>query len=116
MHFEQNQLSVHSLVALEYKDVRTAICLQMIITSSSANFYLNNEHQCLSYNRISIIINIEVDNMKHTFKHFNGSTVEVDENGKKRIFYNNLEFKSIAAVNEYISGEEQVEKNNSEKI
>ena len=54
--------------------------------------------------------------MKHTFKHFNGSTVEVDENGKKRIFYNNLEFKSIAAVNEYISGEEQVEKNNSEKI
>lgn len=87
----------------------------MIITNSTTHFYLNNEHQCLSYNRISIIINVEGDHMKHKFKHFNGAIVEVDEFGKKRIFYDNLEFKSIASVNIYIKDKEQVIKKQQEK-
>lgn len=41
--------------------------------------------------------------MPHTYKHFNGATIEEDDNGKKRIFYEDIEFDSIAAVNRYIN-------------
>lgn len=41
--------------------------------------------------------------MTHTYKHFNGATIEEDDNGKKRVFYEGIEFDSIAAVNRYIN-------------
>lgn len=41
--------------------------------------------------------------MAHTYKHFNGATIEEDDNGKKRVFYEGVEFDSIAAVNRYIN-------------
>lgn len=41
--------------------------------------------------------------MAHSYKHHCGATIEVDDNGKKRVFFEDREFDSVAAVNRYIN-------------
>ncbi len=39
--------------------------------------------------------------MTHSFKHHCGANIIVSDSGKKHIYYNNLEFKTLAEVERY---------------